>query len=220
MLKHLFGLNTPGAFYEVFLHSATLLSIIVVLRDKIFNRREFWRYLRLSIVATLPLFAVVPFASEIEATFSSPSILPFTFAFTSVLLLSTYFVREPGRMPNWADALIMGLFQTLALLPGISRSGSTISVALHRKVSPDEAFSLSFWMFLPASAGSFVLEAIRLNGSHVSLSPWDAVVWILTFAVGVLSLIFLRKILSLGGNFWMFGIYTLGLSILSAFLFL
>jgi len=112
----------------------------------------------------------------------------------------------------------MGIFQTLALLPGVSRSGTTITAGLHRRLDPDEAFTLSFWMFLPAALGSFVLEIRKVN--EVSLTPFDALVWMITFIVGVVSLILLRKILIMRGKFWIFGLYTLAVALLSAMLFL
>ena len=219
LLKHLFGLKEQGAFYEVFLHTATFLSVIVVLRGKIFNLRAFLRYGWLSAIATLPLFVVVPFAHTVESAFGNPKLLPITFSITAAFLLSTYFVRVPGkRRAGWKDALLMGLVQVLALLPGVSRSGTTISAGLHRGLDPEEAFSLSFWMFLPAALGSFVLEATRVKG--ISLTPWDGVVWISTFAVGVVSLVFLRRVLTAHGKFWVFGLYTLAVAILSAVLLL
>ncbi len=219
LLRHLFGIEGQGAFYEVFLHTATFLSVVVVLRGKIFNLKSLWRYGWLSVVATLPLFAVVPLADFVESTFNRPSLLPITFSLTALFLLSTHFVRIPGgREAGWKDALMMGIVQVLALFPGVSRSGVTISTGLHRGLDPDEAFSLSFWMFLPAALGSFVLEATRIK--EVSLTAWDGVVWITTFAVGVGSLLLLRRILVSRGKFWMFGLYVLGMALLSAILFL
>ncbi len=219
LLRHLFGIEGKGAFYEVFLHSATFLSVVVVLRGKIFNRRHFYRYFKLSLIATLPLFLVVPFADSVEATFENPRLLPLTFLLTSLFLFSTYFVRHKGgRKATGLDTLIMGIFQTLALLPGVSRSGTTITVGLHRRLDPDEAFTLSFWMFLPAALGSFVLEIRKVN--EVTLTPLDVFVWIITFVVGVISLILLRKILIARGKFWIFGLYTLAVALLSATLFL
>ena len=217
LLRHLLGIGGKGAFYEVFLHSATFVAVVIVLRDRIFNRSAFWRYLWLSAVATLPLFFVVPFADTVESTFENPKVLPFTFGATALVLLSTYLVRPGGRRAKWYDALVMGLAQVLALLPGISRSGTTITVGLHRRLDPDEAFSLSFWMFLPAALGSFALELRKVG--DVALTPWDGVVWLVTLAVGVGSLALLRKFVS-KGKFWVFGIYALAIAILSAFLFL
>ncbi|NPB04126.1 MAG: undecaprenyl-diphosphate phosphatase [Thermotogae bacterium] len=217
LLKHLIGFRSEGAFYEVFLHSATFLSVVFVLRHSIFSPEVFLRYLKLSFVATLPLVLVVPFASSIERTFDEPRILPFTFLFTTIVLLSTRFLRIGNRKARFYDAFILGILQTLALLPGVSRSGITISSGLWRRLSPDESFTLSFWMFLPAALGSFIFEAPKVK--DVSLSPWDGVVWIITFATGVLSLQLLRRLLVSEGRFWVFGVYTLTIAIVTVFLF-
>jgi undecaprenyl pyrophosphate phosphatase UppP len=80
----------------------------------------------------------------------------------------------------------------------------------------EEAFILSFWIFLPASIGAFILESMHIEG--VNLGIEDVFIWLITFVVGVLALKVLRKAL-LGRYFWAFSLYTLFLSLLSFFLF-
>jgi undecaprenyl-diphosphatase len=216
LLKHLFGLEFKGAFYETFLHTATFLSVIFVLRDRIFNLDNLKRYIPLSMVGILPLFPAVFFLRELEGTFENPKILPFTFLITSLFLFLTLFFKGGKEGANFKNSLIMGLAQALALLPGVSRSGSTISTGLFLGMDREEAFILSFWIFLPASIGAFILESRHIEG--VNLGIGDAFVWLITFVVGIFALKVLRRAL-LGRYFWAFSLYTLFLSLLSFFLF-
>ncbi len=217
LIKHIFGLEFKGAFYETFLHTATFLSVIFVLRDKIFKVENIKKYLPLSIVGTLPLLPAVFFLREIEETFENPRFLPFTFLLTSLILFLTVFFRGGTEKANFKSSFIMGVAQVLALLPGVSRSASTISTGLFLRMDKEEAFTLSFWMFLPANFGAFVLESRHL-GSGVIIKIEDVLVWIITFIVGVFAMKVLRKVL-LGRYFWAFSIYTFALSIFSFFFF-
>ena len=217
LLKHIFGLEFKGALYETFLHTATFFSVIFVLRDKIFKIENLKAYLPLSLVGILPLFPMAFFLNELERSFENPKILPFTFLITSLFLFLTRFFEGGRERANLKISLIMGFAQALALLPGVSRSGSTISTGLFLRMDKDEAFTLSFWMFLPASLGAFILESRHLE--DVKLQIEDALVWIITFLVGIFALKVLRRAL-LGRYFWAFSVYTLILSILSFLLFL
>lgn len=216
LLKHVFGLEFKGAFYETFLHTATFLSVIFVLRDKIFNFGNLKRFAPVSIVGILPLLPAVFFLKELEESFENPKVLPLTFLVTSLFLFLTFFFKGGKDGANFKNSLIMGFAQALALLPGISRSGSTISTGLFLKMDREEAFTLSFWIFLPASVGSFILESRHIK--DVDLGVEDIFVWLITFTVGIFALKALKRVL-LGRFFWVFSIYTLFLSILSFFLF-
>ncbi len=215
-LRHLMGVRAEGAFYEVFLHSATFLSVVFVLREEIFDRRKFIRYFKLSLIASLPLFILAPFKDILESTFENPSLLPLTFFITSLFLLSTPLAHPRRDRAGPLEALVMGVAQSLALLPGVSRSGTTISTGLHRGLKPEEAFTLSFWMFLPAALGSFILETPEVRAFDLSYA--DALAWFVAFSVGVLSLKLLKRIL-LGRFFWIFGIYTLAMALTSLVVF-
>lgn len=215
-LKHFFGLEFKGAFYETFLHTATFLSVVFVLREKIFNLKNFKKYFPLSVVATIPLLPTVLVIKPLEENFNNPKILVFTFLITSVFLFLTLFAPKGNEKPNLKNSIIMGIFQTMALLPGVSRSGITISSGIFLKMEPEEAFNLSFWIFLPASLGAFVLESRHIY--KINLNFYDFIVWIITFIVGVISLKLLKRVL-LGKFFWVFSFYTFFLALLSFLLF-
>ncbi len=83
---------------------------------------------------------------------------------TALILLSTRWATKRIRPMGWHPALIMGLAQALAILPGISRSGSTISAGLHTGIEPSEAAEFSFLLAIPTIGGAALLKSKDLIG--------------------------------------------------------
>ncbi len=216
LLKHIFGLEYKGAYYETFLHTATFFSVIAVLYREVFLWKNFKRYFPLSVIATLPLIPTVLLVKTIERTFENPKILPLTFLITSIILFITKFFPSKNKNPTVLTSLFMGLFQVISLFPGVSRSGITISAGIFVGLKMEEAFNLSFWMFLPASLGAFLIEFKDVG--NFNLTSADVIVWFITFITGVISLYALKRIL-ISRYFWIFSIYTLAISILSFLIF-
>ena len=169
-------------FFTVLLHFGTLISVCVVYwRDILDMIREFFlgiaalcgkkdtgvtppparRLVMLIIVATLPLFVMVLVKDAIETLFANPILV-------SCALIATGFVlffsdrmargRKTARNATLADALIVGCGQALAVIPGLSRSGTTISVGMMRGFDRAFAVRFSFLMSLPAIVGANILE--------------------------------------------------------------
>ncbi len=142
------------------------------------------RMLLLMIVATLPLLAFVVISDQIEALFSSLLLVGIALMVTAVLLsLADYVTRKyakQGKIGKGADemtvkdSIVVGLFQCVALVPGISRSGSTITGGLLSGLSRQHAVEFSFIMSIPAVLGSAILktkDAIELL-PHVEIGPY------------------------------------------------
>ena len=117
------------------------------------------------------------------------------------LLIAQFSARGEREQPNVAGALLVGVAQGLAVLPGLSRSGSTIAVLLLLGVRPERAFTLSMLISLPA-----VLGALLLEGRHVCSQPFAAgpafVGAIAALGTGVVALHLLRRIVNLGRFGW------------------
>jgi len=172
MGQALLGIELPGVLFEVTVHLATLLSIVVAYRGRVAGlasgivRAEghAWRYLGLLVLATIPAALVgLLWRDRVEALFESPLTVGFALFVTGILLWSTRRVLRDGDDTRWREvalgaALAMGVAQSFALVPGISRSGATVVVGLWLGVEPREAAAFSFLMALPAIAGASVLE--------------------------------------------------------------
>jgi undecaprenyl-diphosphatase len=155
---------------------------------------------------------------QVELIFSNIKLLPYFFLITSALLISTKFIKNKSISKlNYKNALIIGIIQAIAILPAVSRSGSTIVTALWLGLAPVEAFNFSFCLFIIASLGTIALDYQNLFMAS-NFSPIMLFTFFITFISGVIALYLLKKVLT-SKNFWYFGIYTLILAITLLFIF-
>lgn len=209
LVQYFFGLS-PSLSFDVFLHLATLFSVLFFFRKKI---PYFISNLKYIIVGSIPVIITGFFLKDqISALAAYPKLLPYFFLFTSVYTLGTRFIKKQDKKITYLSAFIIGIFQALAILPGVSRSGGTIFAALLLGLSPQSAFNFSFSLFIPATFGAILLE-LKIIFSPAILTPNNLLAFIFTFLVGLLALKILEKTLS-GTKFWYFGIYTLVLSLI------
>lgn len=227
LAKHFLGLESPGASLELFLHAGTLLSVIVYYRRKLlallvglfrFEKASLF-YALWVLVSMIPAGLVfVMLGDKLEKAFDDPMLISALLCVTGLILISLYFVnRRPERTRpfNGRDALIMGLAQAVAMLPGISRSGSTICAGRFAGVKPSEAAEFSFIMSLPVIAGAVLVDVIKDGVSVTGLSTTNCVVGAaVAGVVGWLAIGSLVRILN-GGKFWMFGVYCIAAGLAS-----
>jgi undecaprenyl-diphosphatase len=163
---------------DVGLHAGTLAATVVYFRRDLFGLCEAlraggagtWerRWIGLLALASLPVALVGGlWRSAIEQTFTSMTVVGVSFLVTGTLLFLTRFMRETDRTEadlRPRDALLIGCFQATALLPGVSRSGTTITAGLLRRLRPDVAARFSFLLGIPAVIGAQLLEFETLRG--------------------------------------------------------
>jgi undecaprenyl-diphosphatase len=226
--QKLLGLAVEGVLFEVAVHVATLLSVLLVYRGRVRElglgalRRDrgAWRYLGLLSLATLPAAAIgLGLEARIETMFERPWVSGAGFLATGCILWSSRWAlrRQPNRQPGARDALLMGLAQAGALIPGVSRSGTTVVVGLWLGLEAREAAAFSFLMAVPAITGAAVLQVPALLEGAAGVSSGALLVGGVAAAVtGVLAirtfLLFLRR-----QTFHHFAVYVwcLGLAFLA-----
>ena len=202
----------PSLTLDIFLNTATFLSVLFFFRNQI---KYFFTNLKFIIVASIPAALVgILFKDQIDTLFSNINLLPFFFILGSVFVFSTKFFGQKNSKLDYKKAFIIGIFQAIAILPGVSRAGATIFTALLLGLSPIQAFNFSFCLFIPASLGALILSAKDLSTAGL-LNLEYLFAFVLTFLVGIFALGILKKIL-ISKKFWIFGIYTF---ILALFLF-
>lgn len=173
------GITTPGVVIEVVLHVATLLAVVIVYRKVLWRLaggavvgdRAAWRYIALLAIGTVPAALAGLFLEEwFERTFQSLLLVGLNFLITGTVLWSTRGrVRHAERpSPSTKGAFGIGMAQALAILPGISRSGTTVAAALWLGVDPVRAAEFSFLLAVPAIAGAAVLQIPNLSGGLAS----------------------------------------------------
>ena len=207
LFQKFFGLQTSLTF-DIFLNTATWLSVLFFFRKQV---PYFFKNLNFIIVGSLPAVLVgVLFKDQVEAIFASTATLPYEFLFTAVILFLTRYFKFKNDQLTYPKAIIIGLFQALAIIPAISRSGSTIFAGLLLGLSAQTAFNFSFCLFIPASLGALILDAKDVFSLSL-LTPTNLIVFGVTFLVGILSLKILQKIL-ISQKFYLFSIYLLVLA--------
>jgi undecaprenyl-diphosphatase len=240
LLQKIFGITEPTLFFDTMVHVGTLAAVFAVLWKDIWAiLRKLWQPLTAYIIlATIPavVFALL-FNKTIKAAFESGKFLGLAFLLTSALLVfAELLVRRANRSEgglkkadgmNWLDALIIGIFQAVAIIPGISRSGATLSGALSRKLERDFAARFSFLLSIPAILGALLMqikslvkpgataEAAASTGT-AGIEAWAIIAGTLSAAiVGFFAVKLMLKIVR-EKSLWGFAIYTgiLGLLVL------
>ena len=189
--------QSQNLVFTVLVHIATAISIIYVFRDDIFKiikgvfnfkSKEIDTVLKI-IVSSIPVGIIgILFEDRVESFFTGNIILVGSMLLiTSLLLFFTYFSKEEGRSVSFVDALIIGFAQAFAILPGISRSGATISAAIFLKINRQEATKFSFLMVLVPIFGILILKII---GGLTSDEMAGTNLISLPYVIGFLSALF------------------------------
>ncbi len=169
------GIEVDGVLFEVAVHVATLVSILWVYRERVIElvsgvvarEKLALEYVGLLVVATIPAGLAGVFAKDqIERLFEDPMAPGVALIVTGVILWSSRgpIKRAAVERPTWTAAVVIGFAQAFALVPGISRSGSTVVAALWMGIYAKEAAAFSFLMAVPAIAGAAVLQIPDLTG--------------------------------------------------------
>ena len=213
LIPWLFGWNDPGLTFDVALHMGTLLAVVLYFwkdwvrlikaalrRRTSDDKRIFW-YL---VVATIPggLFGLA-LEKKAETVFRSPLLIGIMMIVMGILLYLADKKRQLRKMDTMtmADAIWIGLSQALAIIPGVSRSGSTMTTARFLDLTREDAARFSFLMSTPIILGAGVLKLRHLTMASINL-PFSVGV-ISSFVVGILSISFLLRYLRTS-NFGLF----------------
>jgi undecaprenyl-diphosphatase len=213
------AVSRPNIFFFIVLHLASLIAVIIFTRKEIahlftFNEKARKLWLQI-IVATLPA-AIIGFLfhDTIESTFFSYFFLAIAFIFTGIILLLTRIPKSRGRYLTIKSALIIGLFQALALFPGVSRSGMTISSAIFLGIQKEKSAKFSFLLFIPLSLAAFILETITYHPTTLPSYPAIIIPFIVCLFASLFFLNFLMRIIK-ANKFWAFSLYCFAAAILS-----
>jgi undecaprenyl-diphosphatase len=168
--KSLFGVNPEASFYfTIAVHGATVLSTIAVFRKELvtlfrgtlkFKMNEETSYVLKLIVSMIPVgFAGLLLKDPIEKLFNGNILfVGFMLLITASLLALAHFIKKRERKITYMDALIIGIAQAIAVIPGISRSGATIATGLMIGNRKDEIAKFSFLMVLVPVIGANLME--------------------------------------------------------------
>ena len=226
----------PSLTLSIFLHAGSLIAVIVYYakdlwkmiknlflyifkKDRSEEAIKYSKLVLMLVIATIPAGLVGVFLKDIiDQIFQDNIFLGIDFLITAIILFvigRINFDRKTKDM-NFLDAFIVGLFQAVGVLPGISRSGITISGLKTRKFNNEDSANFAFLMFIPISAGSFLVEVYDLIKEPSSFDSSLAVPYLIGIVVaGVVTYFALKLLLKVikRGKLWYFSIYLLILGI-------
>lgn len=241
LAQQFLGLKEPLVFFDVMLHVGTLAAVLVVYRDAIkrlvvggfstLGARQFWRqpkgtlsssaelkFIGLILLGSIPtgLIAVL-FKTELESFFDEVRLVSMMLILTGVILQLPRLRREKtdnpvGQLKTWHAPLI-GIAQGCAITPGISRSGTTISLALFLGIPAKIAAEYSFLLSIPAILGAVALKIRDVGDTIVPLHIMGTGM-LASFIVGYIALRFLLVMLN-RGKFSVFSYYCIALGLTS-----
>ena len=208
LAEHFLGLKVPILF-DITLHLGTLIVILIYFKKEVKKivsallrfdfKTEHGKFIPLIIVGTIPTALIgLIFSTIIEDVFQNPIPIASAFILCGVILYSTKAGKEKTENISYSEALMIGVAQGIALIPGISRSGTTIAVALLLGIRREKAFNFSFLLSIPAVLGAFGLQAYRSwNALTAAGVSWIEVFVgiIVAMVVGYFALKLLWKIL-------------------------
>ncbi|OGW80836.1 MAG: hypothetical protein A3G33_06415 [Omnitrophica bacterium RIFCSPLOWO2_12_FULL_44_17] len=205
--------------FDVVVHLGTLGAIVIFFAKAIFPLSKLGiRMFLLIVVASIPT-ALIGFGLKdwVESLFSTVRLVGFALLVNSMILWSTRWCKDrcSRELKSWLDALWIGIIQGIAVTPGISRSGSTISAALWRGIRAEDAFKFSFLIAIPAILGATVVvipESIELMPQGVL--PVMVTGFVSAFISGFIALRCLSRIV-IKGQFHHFAWYTLVIGIIA-----
>lgn len=155
--------SQPSVLFDVVLHIGTLFAVLIYFRKRIVKLTS--KYLLLIIVGTIPAALVgIFFGSSIKPLFENVRVVGFTLFLTGVFNLFVDKAKIKGKKMRNKDAFSTGLFQALAIVPGISRSGSTIFAGSQIGIARKKVAEFSFLLSVPAVAGATFLELFENGG--------------------------------------------------------
>ena len=201
---------------SVVAHIGTLFAVLYCYRKRIFELIKHPKNktnLNL-IIATIPtIIIVLLFNRFLEDNFSTKTLV-WGFLLSAILLMIADLKKDGYKMVTKKSALYMGLSQGLALLPGISRSGSTLVCGLLVGVEKNEALDFSFLMSIPVILASAVYESFKLFSCQITVD-WLGIflVMVSSFIFGILSIKIMLKVVK-KNKLYYFSIYLIMLSLL------
>lgn len=228
LLDKLFNVETGNfIFVSILLHVATLFSVVILYRKQLFNliRHPFQKYNYCIIVSTFFTGVVfLAFKSFFEQSFQG-TLLPVCFMTTAIFLVILYFKTQNKKLAylslTYPKASAIGLMQGVAVLPGISRSGSTIFAGVMLGLDSESATEYSFMLSIPIILLSLIYEIYQCTQQSVVLYSGSVVnmiiAFLLAFIFGILAIKLMKKFAKTK-RYYIFSIYLAILAILVCFI--
>ena len=218
LFQKIFGVNVDCLFFDIVVHIGTLCAVLIVYRKSVVEiiKHPFCEKAQKLVFATLPTIIIAIIFKDFFKSSFDGSLLFVGFLVTAIIMfIADYSCKHNYQYKSlsYTNAIVMGVFQGMAILPGISRSGSTISSAMVQGVRREESAEFSFLMSIPAILGSLVFELFDIGSVTLNISAFALVCGFVFSAIsGYFAIKVMLKVIKKAKFAW-FGLYLLLLSI-------
>ena len=219
----LLNISIPGNAFEVVVHLGTLVSVLIVFWTDIWQlitslkSTTTQKYIIAIIIGTVPAVVIgLLFKDIISEAFENIRIVAITLIITGMILLTTKLINTKQKDITVGRGFLIGVAQAMAIVPGISRSGMTISLGMYLGIAPDKAAKFSFLLAVPAIIGAGLLTGLDMMEASEPMLHWSLLVvgFLSSLLVGWVSLKWLLGLIRLGKFHW-FGVYCIIVGLLS-----
>ncbi len=225
LLRDIMGIEGDFLMFDIMLHVATLFAVLIVFfKDILALFKPPFKTIGLLILASIPAVITGFLYKYLEISiFENAKYLCFMFLISAILMLAAEFIskkiKEPKEEITLKTALFMGAMQSVAVFPGITRSGSTIFGGIAAKTERSKVAKFSFFMSLPIIAGAAIVELIGGGGASVSVEWYCYLIGMATaFVSGLLAIKLMLRIIG-SANFKWFALYLFILSLVTFFVY-
>lgn len=218
LISNLYDLKTSSLLIDISLHLGSLLAIIFYFRKDLFNLKENKKLLQLIIIGSLPLviFGFILHATEIIHLLRNIKVIAWTTLLFGIILFFSDQRESDKNIStdlNFKNIIFIGTFQVLALIPGVSRAGITLTASRFLKFNRFESGKISFLLSIPALAGASFLGLKDVLNQSIQLNYLLIIAIGLSFAFSYITvkffLIYINKF-----SFNVFVIYRILISML------
>lgn len=213
------GFSQPGVLFDAVLHGGTTLAVIWYFWERIvrLDRKALW----LILVGTVPAgLTGVLFGGALEGLFTNVRAVGAALILTGAMNWAVdrkYNKQHTTKQMSWMEALVVGVFQALAIIPGISRSGATIFAGVAQGIKREDAAIFSFLLSIPAIFGAIGLQLFQ-HGAGNNIDPISYLFGMLAaLFVGYISIYILMRLL-ISRRFRVFAAYCFVVGITTLFL--
>ena len=218
LVPALLGRDGPDIATSAMLHLGTLVAVLVYFRKDLVAMARFdragRRMITIIVIGTIPAVILgLAFESKLDELTERPSVVAVMLIVTGLILLGTMLLPPGDRTAEEltpTDAGLIGLAQSFALIPGVSRSGMTISAGLARGMQRVEAARFAFLLGIPVIAGAGLLSVARAVSDGSGITPATFVGMVVAAITGYWAIAFLLRVIAKAG-LAPFGIYCVAL---------
>lgn len=240
IVQEILGMDTSSLTVSIFLHLGSLVAMIVFYRKLVFStvgnaakyvfkssernekNKNALKLLFMIVIACIPAGLIgVLFKSKIESIFANTIFIGINLIITGILLFLQKYIKGKKTLDtmNWLDAIIIGLFQAIGILPGISRSGITTIGGKVSKLQDEDAINFAFLLFIPVTLGTGLLEVVDIIKGDLVLSSNDILLYIVGIIISGLvtyiALSLLLKIIKKGKlHYFAYYCFAIGLAVI------